>query len=601
MKSTNVLPAAIFLAALAATGPRIAAADTLLVRTLDPATGLPVAGAFVLVGPQEGVPFPGNSGLTGASGTISFSHPGLSGPQIVTAGTADRAYVSITEAPLTAVTLYLPLRAVADTLPAPVARVTGRGLNIATQSNDGRFDIGFVLPALDVNALVSTALLGGGAVPFAVPPDTAYFPPPVGTTPVPGIMTMPAQTELLFLVFQKPVYKIDLPDQTTQSLFCLSGRIAIADLLAISGTDIFAALNAFTMREVGIERNRSISNGAVVDVNVDLNLSTSLTLTFAGVPPASKITAGSAARILEPGGRERYVLYDGKDGLIDQTSTLTLSSMNPTGDLADAVNAVVATHGDSAASREFLSGIVKRDGFTVPANITMASFMLSPQVTQGGETFTFTDATNPGISPTPTWAQGSFQLTDVPGGSGVATTTHWIVYTPAPDLGFTLPVLPASAPVALPDTAATPEADRLRLTLAVNNQTGDAQTVLENPFNDATHFATRTVDVQQATTGIAGGPAMAVAAPRLGRAYPDPFNPRVNIPVTATRDAPVTVVIYSTAGRAVRELTAPATSGETTVLTWDGRDERGKPLASGMYIARLQGVAGADEKLVLLR
>jgi hypothetical protein len=586
-----------------ALGPGAAAADTLLVRTLDPASGLPIAGAFVLVGPREGAPFPGNTGLTGANGIASFSHPGLVGPQIVTAGTADRAYVSITAAPLAEVTLYLPLRAVADTLPAPVARVTGRGLNIATQSNDGSFDIGFALPALDVDALVGSFLLGGGAVPFAVPPDTAYFPAPIGTTAVPGIMTMPAQTELLFLVFQKPVYKIDLPDQTTQSLFCLSGRIALADLLSISGNDIFAALNAFSMREVGIERNLSISNGAVVDVNVDLNLAPNLVLTFGNVPPASKISAGSAARIREPAG-ERYLLYDGKSALIDLASTLTLASMNPSGDLADAVNTVVATHGDSAASPEFLSGIVRRDGFTVPANITVASFMLSPLVTQNGDTFTFTDATNPGISPSPTWAQGAFQLADVPGGSGVAATTHWIVYTPAPELGFTLPALPAAAPPALPDTASTPEADRLRLTLAVNNQTGDAQAVLESPFGDATHFATRTVDVQRATTGLVAAEAAPLAAPRLGRAYPDPFHPNVNIPVTAVRNAPVTVVIYSTAGRAVRALTAPATAGATSVLVWDGRDEHGVPLASGVYIARLASAgarAGAEEKLVLLR
>ena len=598
MKRSPFVPLALLLAAL---GPRAAAADALLVRTLDPATGLPVAGAFVLVGPQEGVPFPGNTGLTAANGTVLFSHPALAGPQLVTAGTGDRAYVSITEAPLAEVTLYLPLRAVPDTLPAPVARVTGRGLGIATQSNDSRFDMGFVLPALDASALVGSLLLGGGALPFAVPPDTANFPTPIGPTPVPGIMTMPAQTEFVFITFQKPVYKIDLPDQTTQSLFCLSGRIAITDILQISGSDIFTALNAFTMREVGIERDLSISNGAVVDVDVDLNLSNNLTLTFGNVPPASKISAASTARILVPGG-ERYVLYDGKSGLIDQTSTLTLSSMNPAGDLADAVNAVVATHGDNATSPEFLSGIVKRDGFTVPANIAMASFMLYPQVTQNGETFTFTDATNPGVSPSPTWAQGSFSLSAVPGGSGVATTTHWIVYAPAPDLGFTLPALPAGAPAALPDTAATPEADRLRLSLAVNNQTGDAQTVLENPFGDATHFATRTIDVQPATTAIAGGPAAASAtAPRLGRAYPDPFNPRVHLPVTATRDAPVSVVIYSTGGRAVRRLTAAASAGETTILVWDGRDERGQPLASGVYIARLAEVAGAEEKLVLLR
>ncbi len=584
-----------------ALGPAAARADTLLVRTIDPATADPIADAFVLVGPAEGSPFPGNSGHTGPDGTILFSDPGLTGPQIVTAGTADRAYVTITAAPTVEVTLPLPLRAAPDTLPDPVARVTGRGLNIATTANDGRFDIGFALPALDVTALVGAALLGGGTPPFESPPDTASFPAPIGPTPVPGIMTMPAQTELLFLVFQKPVYKIDLPDLTTQSLFCLSGRIAIADLAALGGNDLFALLNAFSMREVGIERNRAITNGAIIDVDVDLNLSRSLTLSFPGVPAGNKIAAGSAARITEPGGRERYVLYDGKNSLIDQGSTLTLASLNPAGDLSDAVNAVVATAGDSAATPEFLSGIVRRDGFTVPTTLVMDSFMLSPAIVQNGENFTFTDATNPGVSPAPTWAQAAFVLTDAAGASGVPTTTHWIVHVPAPDLGFTLPSLPPAAPPALPDPGGTPEDDRLRLTLAVNNQTGDAVAVLADPFGDATHFATRTVDVLPPTTSSPGGEVWTPGATaRLGHAYPDPFNPRVVVPVTPVVDGQVTLIIMAPDGRAVRRLTAGGQAGRTLRLIWDGRDEQGQDVASGIYLARLAGGRSA-EKMVLLR
>ncbi len=580
---------------------RAASAETLLVRTLDPATGGPIAGAFVLVGPAAEDPFPGNSGLTGPDGTILFSDPGLIGSQMVTAGTAEHAYVTITAAPLGTVTLHLPLRAAPDTLPDPVARVTGRGLNIATTSNDGNLDIGFALPALDLTSLIGTTLLGSGGAPFESPPDTANFPAPIGPTEVPGIMTMPTQTELLFLVFQKPVYKIDLPDQTTQSLFCLSGRIAIADLTALGGTDLFALLNAFSMREVGVERHRAITNGAVIDIDVDLNLSPTLNVQFAGVPAGDEISAGSAARITEPGGLERYVLYDGKSRLIDQGSALTLSSLNPAGDLADAVNAVVATHGDSAATPEFLSGIIKRDGFAVPATLVMDTFMLTPEIAQQGSRFDFTDATNPGVSPTPTWAQAGFVLTDVEGGSGVPTTTHWVVYVPAAELGFTLPALPAGAPPSLPDPGTTPEADRLRVTLVANNQTGDAAAVLADPLGDATHFALRTADVRPPTSGVAAAEPAPIAAARLGSPRPNPFNPRVVVPVTPALDGALALDIVATSGRVVRRLTAPGSAFETTALVWDGRDQDGRDAPSGVYIARLSGVAGAEVKMVLLR
>ncbi len=603
MNTLRLQPAATLAAfLLALLLPALAAADALLVRTLDPATGGPLAGTYVQVGPAPGVPFAANSGLTGASGTISFSDPALSGPQVVTAGTADRAYVTITAAPEVEVTLHLPRRAAPDTLPDLVARVTGRGLNIATQSNDGRFDIGFVLPALDLDLL-----LGSGAPPFESPPDTAYFPAPIGTTEVPGIMTMPAQVELLFLTFQKPVYKIDLADNTTQSLFCLSGRIAIADLTSLGGNNIFALMNAFEMREVGIERNRSITNGAVIDVNVDHNLSRTLTVSFAGVPPGNDITAAAAARIPGPGGRDLYVLYDGKNALADQASSLSLSALNPAGDLADAVNSCIATWGDSSAGGpDYLSGIVKRDGYAIPTTLAMNSFMRVPAVTQDNLRFTFTDATNPGVSPSPTWSQSAIVLTASPGASGVSTTTHWLVFAPAPDLGFSLPLLAPAAPPALPDPASTPEDDRLRLDLQVNNQSGAAQAVLDDPFGDATHFSTRAIDVQMPAAAIPGGAAGEAPAARaaLGRAYPDPFGAGglpVMLPVAAGMDGPITLLIYAADGRAVRRLTRSALAGQTIALGWDGRDDRGRPVPSGAYLVRIDGVEGAREKVVLLR
>jgi hypothetical protein len=84
---------------------------------------------------------------------------------------------------------------------------------------------------------------------------------------------------------------------------------------------------------------------------------------------------------------------------------------------------------------------------------------------------------------------------------------------------------------------------------------------------------------------------------------PNPFNPhtsiRFDVPQGGLR---VTLRIYDVGGRLVRILVdAVATQGEKRV-TWDGRDEKGQGVASGVYLFRL-AAPGFDQtrKMVLLR
>ncbi len=73
------------------------------------------------------------------------------------------------------------------------------------------------------------------------------------------------------------------------------------------------------------------------------------------------------------------------------------------------------------------------------------------------------------------------------------------------------------------------------------------------------------------------------------RAYPNPFNPLTNITFRVERDARISLRIYDVRGRLVRTLAdAPMPPGMQR-LTWDGRDDRGLPVASGAYYLRLQG------------
>jgi hypothetical protein len=92
---------------------------------------------------------------------------------------------------------------------------------------------------------------------------------------------------------------------------------------------------------------------------------------------------------------------------------------------------------------------------------------------------------------------------------------------------------------------------------------------------------------------------------RLGSAAPNPFHPSTEValdvpPIAAS--APVLVRIYDVSGRLARELhQGPLTAG-THRFRWDGRDQKGRPVAGGVYFLRATGPGfEAAEKLVLVR
>lgn len=69
--------------------------------------------------------------------------------------------------------------------------------------------------------------------------------------------------------------------------------------------------------------------------------------------------------------------------------------------------------------------------------------------------------------------------------------------------------------------------------------------------------------------------------------YPNPFNPTTTISFTLPSSGAATLAVYSVTGQKVRELVSgPLTAGAHSVV-WDGRDNSGKAVSSGVYISRL--------------
>ena len=74
--------------------------------------------------------------------------------------------------------------------------------------------------------------------------------------------------------------------------------------------------------------------------------------------------------------------------------------------------------------------------------------------------------------------------------------------------------------------------------------------------------------------------------------YPNPFNPETWIPYRLSESAPVTLSIYDTTGRLVRTLSlgfkpAGFYQGRARAAYWDGRNDVGERVSSGVYFYRL--------------
>ena len=89
--------------------------------------------------------------------------------------------------------------------------------------------------------------------------------------------------------------------------------------------------------------------------------------------------------------------------------------------------------------------------------------------------------------------------------------------------------------------------------------------------------------------------------------YPNPFNPETWIPYHLAQPADVTLTIYDTTGVTVRQLDlghqpAGYYTDKTQAAYWDGRNNLGELVGSGVYFYQLQaGDFSATRKLVILK
>jgi len=89
---------------------------------------------------------------------------------------------------------------------------------------------------------------------------------------------------------------------------------------------------------------------------------------------------------------------------------------------------------------------------------------------------------------------------------------------------------------------------------------------------------------------------------RLSQNYPNPFNPLTTIRYELPKGIAVRLLVFDLAGRVVRTLVdSPQEAGYHTV-SWDGRNDAGQAVSSGIYYLRMEaGDYRAVVKMALVR
>ena len=136
------------------------------------------------------------------------------------------------------------------------------------------------------------------------------------------------------------------------------------------------------------------------------------------------------------------------------------------------------------------------------------------------------------------------------------------------------------------------------LTIKVRDTTGNLIRTLQHKIS--------ATDIHQAFTELRLTPADLIPKRTVLLAnYPNPFNPETWLPYQLANDAEVKIRIYSSAGRLVRHLDlgfqqAGYYIGKSRAAYWDGRNDLGERLASGVYFYQLRiPDSSATRKMVI--
>ncbi|MFQ5606085.1 MAG: FlgD immunoglobulin-like domain containing protein, partial [bacterium] len=86
----------------------------------------------------------------------------------------------------------------------------------------------------------------------------------------------------------------------------------------------------------------------------------------------------------------------------------------------------------------------------------------------------------------------------------------------------------------------------------------------------------------------------------LSQNYPNPFNPGTSIQFGLPRASAVMLAIYNLRGQMVRMLINREFPAGNHEIRWDGKNDKGQTVASGMYMYKIHAANFVARKKLLL-
>jgi hypothetical protein len=87
---------------------------------------------------------------------------------------------------------------------------------------------------------------------------------------------------------------------------------------------------------------------------------------------------------------------------------------------------------------------------------------------------------------------------------------------------------------------------------------------------------------------------------RLGAPSPNPSGGRVRLDVSLPAAADVRLVVFDVQGRRVATLVEGLLASGRHPVAWESRDDRGRPVAAGVYWARLEALGEVRTKAIVI-
>ena len=88
----------------------------------------------------------------------------------------------------------------------------------------------------------------------------------------------------------------------------------------------------------------------------------------------------------------------------------------------------------------------------------------------------------------------------------------------------------------------------------------------------------------------------------LSQNYPNPFNPATTIRYSLKESGEVHIAVFNILGQKVRSLINESRPAGENTAVWDGKDNSGSEVASGVYFYRIHsGALDETRKMLLMR